>query len=282
MALFELINVSGGSLKNINFTLEKAEIAGLVFCEEERRPLLSEFICGKEKLSAGEILINGENLLNGENMAEHGLSFASFETRLFDRYSPLENLVFIGQLNGLSTRKSKEIASNLLFELMIFSDVDMPTKSLDAVNYRKLVVASAFMLNPTLVVFYDIFKNLDEEARACVQEFLQNHVKNDGLSVLLLGGDTQDVEFCDKLIFVKDGKVHKEGKKTELYEELGLGPVSSIKTLDGDEFCEKISDISQMPDIIKKYADKNLVSANVIFPTVSDALNAILEALDVD
>ncbi len=282
MALLEFVGVSTKKLGNINFVIEKGMITGVVFCEDRKSCLISNLISGNEKLSEGQVLIEGEDFFSGKSLAELGASYAQFNTNLFNNYTALDNLVFIAQLNDMSTRKAKEAASNLLYELGVSYDADLPISTLDSVNYRKLVVASAFISKQKLVVFNEIFKNLDEEARFTIQKFLLKKVQEENVSVMICGDDIDDIEFCDNLVFLRDKKVVAQGEKTQLFRKYNLTPISYIKTLGGEVLSEKICDISQMPETIRKRCDKEIVSANIILPTVKDIYNLLLEVEDVN
>ncbi len=255
------------ALSNVNFTVEKGEILGIIGHTGSGKSTLVQHLNGLLKPTNGEIFFNGENIWDNPKeikkiRSKVGLVFQYPEYQLFEEtvfadiaYGP-KNMGLAGE--ELQTRV-KEICN------MIGIKPEYYEKSpfdLSGGEKRRVAIAGVMAMKPELIVFDEPTAGLDPIGRQTVMEIIENYRENTGATVIIISHNMEDMaEIADKLLVLNKGEVvmfdktEKVFSNNELLESIGLN----------------VPMVTKLFILLKKRGAK--ISENIF--TVNDAIKAL-------
>jgi len=139
---------------------------------------------------------------------------------LYDHYSPLENLVFFGNIYGVKDVEQKAI--NLVKEVGLSFFLNEPVKNFSRGMIQRIAIARAIVHDPEVLLLDEPHTGLDQGAISILNNVIVS-MKEKGATTLMVTHDfKQAAEICDRVIIVKNGKIVDDFK----IENRNLGFVS--------------------------------------------------------
>ena len=138
------------AIDGVSLTLEPGEIVGLIGPNGAGKTTLVNVLSGFQKPSAGEIRLDGLRFDGAapDAFARAGVARTFQAVRLFKGLSVSENLEVGLVANGLSRRRARERAKDLLAEFLPGDRGDMPAAALTYGEERQVGIARALALKP--------------------------------------------------------------------------------------------------------------------------------------
>jgi len=219
--LLKCIGVSkefGGlkALKGVDFTVNKNEIAGLVGPNGSGKSTLLNVISGVYKPDAGKVLFMNEDIskLPPHLICSKGITKTSQSVQSFSDMTTLEN-VLSGVLFGRKEVKEPD-PMNKAKELLEFVGLDqkkfnIPAKSLNVVELRRVQLARALATSPKLLLLDEILTGLtpkeSDEAIALVKL-----IRKQGVTILMVEHVMKVIMgLCDRVTVLHHGEKICEG-----------------------------------------------------------------------
>ncbi|HUJ71809.1 MAG TPA: ABC transporter ATP-binding protein [Verrucomicrobiae bacterium] len=147
-----------------------------------------KLLAGLLKPTSGRALIGGYDIQKDPVEARKILSFVPDMPFLYDKLEPVEFMLFIGQLYGMDSAVVAR-ASDELFDVFGLNEIRRQTiESLSHGTRQRLVIASALLHQPKVIIIDEPMVGLDprsarvvknvlkERSRAGVTVFLSTHV----------------------------------------------------------------------------------------------------------
>lgn len=208
-------------LKDINFSLGKGEIAAIIGCNGAGKSTLSKILMGLLKPKSGDIILNGQNMKNistkdiGKNM---GLVFQNPEHQFIKM--TVEKEISLGlEING---KEKNEIDTKVEEYLKRFDLEDSKLRNpftLSQGQKRRLSTASMMINGQEILILDEPTYGQDRENLKKLIELLYE-INKEGTSILMITHDMKLVsKCCDKIIYLKNGKIDYEGSYKEGIEE---------------------------------------------------------------
>lgn len=207
-SLTKIFNGSFTAVDNISFELKKGEVLGLLGANGAGKTTTIQMLLGLLTPTSGQISYFGENFFKNRSQIMERVSFASSYLKLPASLTVRENLDFYGRLYGLSKDlKEKYIAKNLeLFDIV--KNQNQLTRSLSAGQLTRLMLAKAFLANPSIVLLDEPTAALDPEIAFQVRKFVLEQKNSFGTSMLFTSHNMAEVEeICDRVLILRNGKI---------------------------------------------------------------------------
>lgn len=196
-------------LDNINLTLDKGKIYGLVGKNGCGKTMLLRAICGFITATQCDVTINGEKIGNGKFAPSLGTVIEN--TELYNNLTAYENLAL---LSSFSKRKiDKETLYYWIKRFGLDPKSKKKYKEFSLGMCQRLSLAQAFMENPELIVLDEPTNALDEKG---IKEFYEIalEAKKNGATIIISSHSKEDIyTLCDKIFYLEDGKITKESEK---------------------------------------------------------------------
>lgn len=231
------------ALSNLNLTVQKGEFVGVMGPSGSGKTTLLNVVSTIDKPSSGEVMIDGKNThqLNKRQLAlfrRRELGFVFQDFNLLQTLTVKENIVFPLTLENVSVREQDERVNRIADKLGIADILNKRTYEISGGQCQRTAIARAIIHDPKLILADEPTGNLDSKAAKDVLETLEKLNKDDGATMMMVTHDSQAASYCDRVIFIKDGSLYRELRRTDsrqmFFQEI-MGVLSSIGGTE-DEF----------------------------------------------
>lgn len=188
------------ALHEVSFSVKRGETIGIIGRNGSGKSTLLQIIAGTLSPSGGEIAVNGRI----SALLELGAGFNP-------EFSGRENVMLSARIMGLS---SNEITARF-HEIEAFADIgefiDQPVKTYSSGMYVRLAFAVAIHVSPDLLVVDEALAVGDTAFQTkCLTRIRE--MQKAGVTILLVTHSTNTlVEYCDRAIYLKRGRLIKDG-----------------------------------------------------------------------
>ena len=216
--------VSGHSVQEVSFDLQKGEVLGLTGLVGSGRTELVRIIFGADKPDSGTMTLEDRAYSPGSpaDAVNLGVGFVPEERRaegLFAGKSVAFNLTIANLLDLriqpwlplLDGRRragmAKEIGSRLRVKA---ASIDTLVDHLSGGNQQKIVIGKWLVRNPKLLILDEPSRGVDVGARAEIHGIIRELVAQ-GMSVIVISSEAEELpELCDRVLVMAEGKIVQE------------------------------------------------------------------------
>ena len=211
-------------LDNLNFSLNKGQILGLLGPNGVGKSTIFNLITGLVSPDFGSISINSE-IINRFPVYQRTLKFkigyVPQHGGYFHDLTVYENLLAIGELciSNLSYRNEK---INLLISNFELDSVrNIRADFLSGGQKKKLTIALSLISSPKILLLDEPFAALDILTIKTLQKIIVNLQITEKISVILCDHQARDLLACvDEAIIINNGKVIAQGTPKNLLENI--------------------------------------------------------------
>jgi len=229
--LLKCLNVSksfGGlqALKNVDLTVNKQEIAGLVGPNGSGKSTLLNLISGVYKPDSGKILFMNEDIsyLPSFKICAKGIAKTSQIVQSFPDMTAIENVLvgalFAGNRDTGRKRDAIERSEELLeFVGLQKSKFNIPVKNLNIVELRRVQLAKALATEPKLLLLDEILTGLNPKESDEAIELIKR-IRDQGVTILIVEHIMRVIMgLCDRLTVLHHGEKISEGKPQDVIKD---------------------------------------------------------------
>jgi len=207
------------ALDNVNLTLNRGEILGLIGPNGSGKTTLINVLTGQVKPVSGSVSCDDQDigLLLPRQRALRGI-MRSFQTvRLFANLTVSENIEVAAIAKGISRRESRPVVDRLLEE---FSLTDYRSELAGSLNYgdeRRVEIARALAAQPKYLLLDEPAAGMNEEESDALMQILARLPKERDLGIVIIDHDMPLImRLCHRLQALAQGKTIGEGGVEEV------------------------------------------------------------------
>ncbi|MEH7354137.1 heme ABC exporter ATP-binding protein CcmA [Neobacillus drentensis] len=207
-------------LRSVDLSIKKGETVAILGPNGAGKSTLLKVLATLIKPTSGHVLVNGLDLKKNQIEIKKLLGYLPHSSLLYDHYSPLENLVFFGNIYGVKDVEQKAI--KLVKEVGLSFFLNEPVKNFSRGMIQRIAIARAIVHDPEVLLLDEPHTGLDQGAISILNNVIVS-MKEKGATTLMVTHDfKQAAEICDRVIIVKNGKIVDDFK----IENRNLGFVS--------------------------------------------------------
>ena len=210
------------AVKNINFTINKGSIVGLLGPNGCGKTTTIGMMLGLIKPTSGTVFINGQNIENEKNRTNilEKMNFISPYVELPKKLTVEENLKVYGRLYGVKNLKDK--ISDLMQKLSLTEFRTRPTGELSSGQKNRVSLAKALINDPEILFLDEPTASLDPDVGDYIRGFIEDYASNKGATILLASHNMNEVErLCYEVLMMKNGEIIDKGKCDDLINKHG-------------------------------------------------------------
>ena len=218
----EVLNVmhlyAGTTLKNINFSLKKREILGIIGLVGSGRSKIAKCIFGVDKVDAGEIYIYNKkvSLNSPADAIAAGIGYVTEDrtTEGLFMYLNIPQNISAPSISKVSNRfvidtKIEETIANTYINKLGIKVGTIHDKAayLSGGNQQKVVLAKWIMSKSKILILDEPTKGIDIASKVDIYNVMNEMVTKD-VSIILISSDVDEVMgMCDRTIVLYNGKI---------------------------------------------------------------------------
>nr|WP_296068935.1 ATP-binding cassette domain-containing protein [uncultured Actinoplanes sp.] len=206
-------------LKDVSFTVAGGRLTGFVGANGAGKTTTMRIILGVLAADDGRVTWHGAPLTGA---ARQRFGYMPEERGLYPKMSVADQVVYLGQLHGMSRSAAQQRTAELLDRLGLGERGDEKLEKLSLGNQQRAQVAAALVHDPDVLVLDEPFSGLDPIAVETVLEVLRERAAA-GAPVLFSSHQLDLVErLCDDLVIIADGVIRAAGDRESLRAEHSL------------------------------------------------------------
>jgi ABC-2 type transport system ATP-binding protein len=211
---------------------------------------------------SGVVRIFGEPF---SRISTRKMGYLPEERGLYRKMTVEENLMFVGELAGLSGRVARERGRYWTARLGLEGSLKRKVEELSKGNQQKIQFMAALVHDPALIVMDEPFGGLDPLGANELKDIVLE-LKRQGRTILLSTHRMEQAEkLCDEICLINHGKVIASGGLRELKQSQGVRSIAielegSIKFHAENPLVEKLNDFGNYGEItLRPYGDSQEV-----------------------
>jgi len=200
------------ALDNVDMSLKKGEVLGLIGENGAGKSTLMKILSGAYTKDKGKIFINGKEVeINNTDQSQHlGIGIIYQELSLFPDLNAVENIYMhrehtkAGMLNRKEMRAEAEKV--LAEELDAHFDVTLPVSKLRLAERQLVEIARTLTYNNRIIVMDEPTAALEDAEKELLFATIRR-LKERGISIVFVSHHLDElIEICDRAIILRDGE----------------------------------------------------------------------------
>lgn len=250
------------AVDGLSFDISRNEIFGLLGPNGAGKTTTINMICGLSEPSEGTIKFGFNNGKDPKSL----IGYCPQENIFYPKLTCLEQLIFIGQLYGIPTKKIKHTAIDLLNMLGLKDKTNVQAINLSGGMKRRLNICLALIHDPEILILDEPEAGLDPQSRILVRDFIKQFGKDKTVILTTHNMDEAD-RLADRIAIIDYGKLLLLDTSKNLKNTIGEGDILELIFESPD--CEAlnifIESISMFSEGIEKGSNYILIRhANII------------------
>lgn len=216
--VLELREVSGRRIQGVSLRVAPGEVIAVTGLVGSGRSELGRLIYGLQPLSGGEVRLDGRRIgrLTPRRAKEAGVGYSPQERAeaLLSGLAVGENLAAtsyagLERLYGISRRRLRRMAKAVVSDLAIRPpDPDLVVDTLSGGNQQKVALGKWIRRTLRLLILDEPLQGIDVGAKEDIMRAIQLRTARDGLAVLWLESDIQEVgKYATRTLVMRDGRI---------------------------------------------------------------------------
>lgn len=196
------------ALKNVNFTVKKGEMIGIVGRNGAGKSTLLKIITGIIEPSEGKVITEGKIAA----LLELGTGFNM-------EYTGIENIVTVGMLSGCSKEEIKKKMNHIIEFSELGDFIYQPVKNYSSGMFARLAFALSIHVDPDILIVDEALAVGDMHFQLkCMDKF--NEFREQGKTILFVTHDVHSVKrFCSRAIWMDHGEIKSDGECGSVTDE---------------------------------------------------------------
>ncbi|SDD70428.1 putative ABC transport system ATP-binding protein [Terribacillus halophilus] len=203
------------ALTDIDLEVEKGEFVAIMGPSGSGKTTLLNIISTNDTPTTGQVEIDGQqphqlkkNALAKFRRNQLGFIFQDFN--LLHTLTVQENIILPLTLDGVRAADMQKKAQQIAKSLGIEPIMNKRTYEISGGQAQRVAIARAMIHEPKLLLADEPTGNLDSKAAKDVMKMLVSINESNKTSLLMVTHDPQAASYSDRVVFIRDGKLHSE------------------------------------------------------------------------
>ena len=213
-------------LHDINFGMNKGEITGLIGPNGAGKSTMLKLMIKKMKPNNGKIII-GDNDIFSIKRENNPVTFIPDIPVYYEELTVWEHLQFIKALYP----ENSVTVDSLIREFNLNQHLNKIPSALSKGTLQKLMIALALLRQYDVLLADEPFNGLDPAQTYKFKNTLKNLKKQDKTILISTHLLSLAEDFCDRYIFLYDGRIVEQGTKTEILQKQQMNKETSLEQI---------------------------------------------------
>lgn len=207
------------AIDGLDMSIPAGQIYGLLGPNGSGKTTLIRLVLGLLRPTSGRVTVLGVEMPNKPVLNQIG--YMTQATALYDELTARENVTFFATMYGTSERIDRDRVDEVL-ELVDLSDrADSQAHTLSGGMKQRLSLACAIVHRPRLLLLDEPTVGVDPQLRVTFWDYFRRLTAGD-VTIIVSSHVMDEAEKCDRLGFMRHGRLIAEGSAAELRAKTGV------------------------------------------------------------
>lgn len=213
------------AVDNVNLEIEAGDIYGFIGHNGAGKTTTIKCVVGILDFEQGEILIDGTSIKQNPIECKRKMAYIPDEAEVYNNLTGIQYLEFVADIYNMTGEKKKENIEKYsnLFEMK--DNLSSVISSYSHGMKQKLVLISALIHEPKLLILDEPFVGLDPKASHILKQIMKEMCEN-GCAIFFSTHILEVAQkICNKISIIKEGKIVVQGKTEDIIQNKSLEDV---------------------------------------------------------
>lgn len=229
------------AINGISFNVNSGEFIGIMGASGSGKTTLLNCISTIDSVSLGHIYLENKDItkIKEEDIAKfrrENLGFIFQDFNLLDTLTVEENIALILTINKVQQKDIDNKVFELALKLGIEDSLNKYPYQISGGQRQRCAVARAIINNPKLILADEPTGALDSKSARQLLDILKEMNEKLKATILMVTHDPFCASYCNKILFLKDGKIFNKIEKGERTQKEFYNNILDILSLLGGDF----------------------------------------------
>jgi ABC-2 type transport system ATP-binding protein len=232
------------ALDDLSIEVLRGEVFGLLGPNGAGKTTAINILVGLIRPDSGRVYLDGKRISDGKKKVLDNVGVCPQQITLWERLTCIEQLIFIGNMYGMTRMEARDRGEGLLQTLGLKNKKKKLAKTLSGGMQRRLNLAMALVHDPEILILDEPEAGLDPQSRVLVREYVKSLAGEK--TIILTSHNMDEVDrMADRVAIIDQGKVLVLDSPDRLKASVGTGDVVEIK------IDHKLQDLSSLVNLLK-------------------------------
>jgi ABC-2 type transport system ATP-binding protein len=204
------------AVDHLNLSVERGEIFGFIGPNGAGKTTTIRMMAGVLGPTEGAVLIGGISMTKAAEEAKRMIGFIPDRPFLYEKLTGLEFMRFISDLYGIGNGGFREKAEGLLIQFSLYDWADHLIEAYSHGMKQRLVIASALLHDPRLIIVDEPMVGLDPAGIRLVKDLFRQ-LAGEGTTIFMSTHTLEIAEdLCDRIGVIHQGRLVALGTTGDL------------------------------------------------------------------
>jgi ABC-2 type transport system ATP-binding protein len=208
------------ALKGISINIQQGEFFGLLGPNAAGKSTLIAILCGILDFNAGEVNVFGRSITRNIFSLKSRIGLVPQEIALYPSLTVLENILFFGQMYGLSGKKLKSKADECIMRFHLGEHRNKLISNCSGGIKRRVNLFAGVIHSPSLILLDEPTLGVDAQLRSLIFDYLVE-LNSGGTTIIYTTHYMKEAELlCSRVSIIDHGLIIREGTPEELIKSI--------------------------------------------------------------
>lgn len=228
------------ALKDTSIEFRKNEFVAILGPSGSGKTTLLNILGGLDRYDSGDLIINNTSTkkfkaIDWDRYRNNCVGFIFQSYNLIPHISVIDNTMMGMTLSGVKEKTRRKKAEEALKKVGLLEHAHKKPNQLSGGQMQRVAIARALVNDPDIILADEPTGALDSKSSRVLLETMKEMNKELKATILMVTHDSFSASFCERVLFLKDGKIFNEivkGEKTrkEFFDEI----IDMLTLLGGD------------------------------------------------
>lgn len=210
------------AVDNLNLEIKEGEIFGFIGHNGAGKTTTIKAIVGINEFNEGDILIDGLSIKDNDIECKKKIAYIPDSPDIYASLTGIGYLNFIADIYQVEAKEKERLIKEYATMFEILPNLGDIISTYSHGMKQKLVIISALIHSPKLLVLDEPFVGLDPTSAFALKQVMRELCKN-GVSIFFSSHVLEVVEkLCDRVGIIKNGKLVKCGNVSDVIGDQSL------------------------------------------------------------
>lgn len=210
------------AVDDVSLKVESGDIFAFIGHNGAGKTTTIKAVVGINDFQSGDIIIDGDSVKEKPLVCKQKIAYVPDNPDIYQQLTGVQYINMVADFFKVSKEQREELTIKYATELELVNDLNSPISTYSHGMKQKLVLISAFVHSPKLLILDEPFVGLDPKASFVVKNLMKEFTQNGG--AIFFSTHVLEVaeKLCNKVAIIKNGKIIANGDMAEIKKDKSL------------------------------------------------------------